>query len=121
MVQGCSTEALEASHANVRKRSFRGAPSSVWLRPQSATRISLEKDGSRMGAMAMKQKKFFQESELLFVLVLAINPIVVYVWNLVRHGEGRFDWGTTFVLAITFAILFPVLSASKQRFRASSS
>ena len=63
----------------------------------------------------MKIKKFLIHFVIYFSLVLVINPIVVYVWNLVRHGEGAFDWQLTFTLAIILGIILAVERARKSK------
>ena len=44
-----------------------------------------------------------------FVIVLIVNAAVVWLWNLVRHGAGMFDWGTSLVFAVVFGIVFPLV------------
>ncbi len=65
----------------------------------------------------MKIKKFLIHFVIYFALVLVVNPIVVYVWNLVRHGEGAFDWATTFTLAVILGIVLALtrVTMSKEK------
>ena len=63
----------------------------------------------------MKIKDFLIRFAIIFALVLVINPIVVYVWNLVRHGEGAFDWQLSFTLAIIVGIILAVERARKSK------
>ena len=57
----------------------------------------------------MKIKKFLIHFVTTFAVVFVVNAIVVYVWNLVRYGEGTFNWQLTFTLAITVGIILPLL------------
>jgi len=56
----------------------------------------------------MKVKKFLIQFVIYFSLVFVVNAIVIYLWNLVRHGEGAFDWQSTFTLAIILGIILPI-------------
>ena len=59
----------------------------------------------------MKIKRFLIHFVIIFALVFVVNPIVIYVWNIIRHGEGSFNWQTTFVLAIVLGIVLPLVGA----------
>ena len=36
---------------------------------------------------------------------------VVYLWNLIAHGQGTFYWGLSFTLAVIVGIFLPVTRA----------
>ncbi len=57
----------------------------------------------------MKIKKFLIHFLIAFAITFVVNAIVVYLWNLIRHGEGAFNWEITFFFAITFGIVLPLL------------
>ena len=59
----------------------------------------------------MKIKKFLMHFVTTFAVTFVVNAIVVYIWNVIRHGEGAFNWETTFFFAITFGIVLPLLDA----------
>ena len=59
----------------------------------------------------LKSKQFLIRFAITFGLVFAVNPIVIYVWNYIRHGEGSFNWQTTFILAIALGIILPLVRA----------
>lgn len=61
----------------------------------------------------MKIKEFLIKFVIYFSLVFVVNAIVIYLWNLVRHGEGAFNWATTFTLAIILGIILAVERARK--------
>lgn len=50
-----------------------------------------------------------------FSAALVANAMVVYLWNLIFHGQGSFDWGRSFFLAIVLGIVFTVIDALKRR------
>ena len=61
----------------------------------------------------MKIKRFLIQFVTIFALAFVINTIVVYLWNLIAHGEGAFDWGLSFTLAIVLAIVGARMSKEK--------
>jgi len=52
----------------------------------------------------MVKKEFFKILGISFVLVFITNAIIVYLWNLIFHGKGVFDWGLAVVVAIAISI-----------------
>jgi hypothetical protein len=52
---------------------------------------------------------------LTFAAAFLANAAVVYAWNAVRHGEGAFEWGTSFVLAITIGSAVTFVDAWRRR------
>ena len=67
----------------------------------------------------MKIKKFLIHFAIAFpvafVVTFVTNAIVVYLWNLIAHGQGVFEWDTAFrfaiMLGITLGIVLPVTRA----------
>jgi len=59
----------------------------------------------------MKIKDFLIRFAIIFALALIVNTIVVYLWNLIVHGEGAFNWGLSLTLAIVLAIVLPFTRA----------
>lgn len=57
----------------------------------------------------MEIKKFLIDFVILFCITLVINAIVIYLWNLIRHGEGAFDWELSFALSVAIGIALPLL------------
>jgi uncharacterized membrane protein YagU involved in acid resistance len=57
----------------------------------------------------MKIKKFLIQFVIVFAVTFVANAIVVYVWNLVQHGEGTFNWGLSFTLAVILGIVLPII------------
>jgi len=46
-----------------------------------------------------------------FAITFVVCVIVTYLWNLIVHGQGAVDWGTSFALAIVLPIVLPVTRA----------
>ena len=63
----------------------------------------------------MKIKKFLIHFVTTFAVVFVVNAIVVYLWNLIRYGEGAFNWQLTFTLAIIVGIILPLLDIWRSR------
>lgn len=63
----------------------------------------------------MKIKRFLMHFVIVFSITFVVNAIVVYLWNLIRHGEGAFNWETTFFFAIVLGIVFPLLDTFRSR------
>ena len=59
----------------------------------------------------MKIKEFLIRFVIVFAVVFVVNAIVVYLWNLIMHGQGTFDWGLSFTLAIVVGIILPLTRA----------
>ena len=59
----------------------------------------------------MKIKEFLIRFVIVFAVVFVVNAIVVYLWNLIVHGEGAFNWGLSLTLAIVVGIILPLTRA----------
>jgi hypothetical protein len=44
-----------------------------------------------------------------FVLVLIVSAIVSYLYSLIAHGQGVFDWDSSFQLAIIMGVALPLV------------
>jgi len=55
----------------------------------------------------MKIKELLINFVIMFTVTLVVTAIVTYLWNLIVHGAGSFDWETSFRLAIILGIVFP--------------
>jgi len=44
-----------------------------------------------------------------FVVAFIVNAIVVYLWYLIRYGDGAFNWSLSFYFGIVCGILFAIL------------
>jgi len=63
------------------------------------------------GEGTMKIKRFLIQFVIVFTVITVVNTIVVYLWNLVAHGQGVFDWETSFRFAIILGIALPIIRA----------
>jgi L-cystine uptake protein TcyP (sodium:dicarboxylate symporter family) len=57
----------------------------------------------------MKIKDFLIRFLIAFVVAFVINALVVYLWNLIRYGEGAFNWSLAFYFGIVCGIVFGIL------------
>ena len=55
----------------------------------------------------MENRSLLTDFVIMFSITLIVNAIIIYVWNLIRYGEGIFNWELSFALAIgvTLAIV----------------
>ena len=56
----------------------------------------------------MKIRDFLIRFAITFAVVFVVNAIVVYLWNLIAYGQGAFNWGLSFTLAVIVGIVLPV-------------
>ncbi len=61
----------------------------------------------------IEKKEFLKILSITFFSVFVTNAIIVYLWNLLFHGKGAFNWGVTIVLAITISIAVSLASTNK--------
>ncbi len=50
-----------------------------------------------------------------FFIVFIIHSVLTYGWHLLTEGQGRFNWQTSFVIALIFGIAIPILDWSRKR------
>ena len=50
-----------------------------------------------------------------FFLVLVVALVTTYVWNLLFHEAGAFDYETSFRLAIILGIVLPWIKARERK------
>lgn len=61
----------------------------------------------------IEKKEFLKILSITFFSVFVTNAIIVYLWNILFHGKGAFNWGVTIVLAITISIAVSLASTNK--------
>jgi len=59
----------------------------------------------------MNIKELFIGFVTVFVVTLVVAAIVSYLWSLIAHGAGVFDWETSFRFSIIFGIIFSFIDA----------
>jgi len=59
----------------------------------------------------MKIKNLLIGFAITFAVSFVVNAVVVYLWNLIVHGDGAFNWGLSLTLAVILGIVLPVVSA----------
>lgn len=65
----------------------------------------------------MNARDYLTDAALLFAIVFVVNGAVVYLWNLVFHGTGVFEWDTAFFFALTLAIVLPLAGVGVRKGR----
>ena len=43
------------------------------------------------------------------IIAFITNTIIIYLWNLIRYGEGTFEWEKTFFFSITLGIILGII------------
>jgi hypothetical protein len=61
----------------------------------------------------MKIKRFLSHFLIVFTVAFVVNLIVVFLWNLIFHGQGSFEWETPLRFAIVLGIILPIIGATK--------
>jgi len=59
----------------------------------------------------MKIKSFLTEFIIIATIVFAVSSVVGYLYDLIVHGAGSFDWVGSIRFAIIFGIIFPAIDA----------
>ncbi len=65
----------------------------------------------------MNVKSFLRSFAVIFILVFVVSAIVSFLYSLIVHGQGIFDWELSFRLGLIFGIALPLvrqLEAKKQ-------
>ena len=63
----------------------------------------------------MKAKKFCISFSITFVLVFILNAAVMYIYNLLKHSEGKIEWQTALFFAVIMAIVVSLLDFRKKK------
>ncbi len=58
----------------------------------------------------MKVKEYLAGAAMIFVVAMIANLIVTYLYNLIVHGAGDFEWDSAARFAITLAVVLPWLA-----------
>jgi uncharacterized membrane protein len=67
----------------------------------------------------MKIKEILIHFVVAFVVAFVVNAIVVYLWNLIRYGEGVFNWGLAFYFGIVCGVVFAIVLSKRNTKEAS--
>ncbi len=59
----------------------------------------------------MKVLSWLSEFALVFAITFVVAAAVSFLWSLIAHGSGVFDWGSAVRFGIIFGILFPWMNA----------
>lgn len=55
----------------------------------------------------MKLSDFIIDFLAIFIATFIVSSLVTYIYNLLVHSAGSFDWATTFRLSIILGIILP--------------
>ena len=61
----------------------------------------------------MEVKSLLTSFSVFFGLTFIVATVVNLLWNVVFHKTATVEWGTPFVLAMTFGIVFPLVIGLK--------
>lgn len=62
----------------------------------------------------MKIKDFLIHFVVAFVVAFVINAVVVYLWNLIRFGDGAFNWSLAFFFGIVCGVIFAIVLSKRE-------
>ena len=62
----------------------------------------------------MRIKAFLIHFVVAFAVAFVINAVVIFLFNLIRYGEGAFNWGLSFYFGIVCGILFAILLRKRE-------
>jgi hypothetical protein len=71
------------------------------LREVSANNTTIE------GKHLVNQKKFDMDVATTFAVVVIVSLVVSYLYGLIVHGAGLFEWESSFRFAIILCIVLP--------------
>ncbi len=63
----------------------------------------------------MRIKAFLIHFVVAFIVAFVINAIVIYLFNLIRYGDGAFNWGLSFYFGIICGIFFAFVLGKRTR------
>jgi len=50
-----------------------------------------------------------------FSIALIVTIGVTFIWNFIFHKEAKVDWETSFLFAIIFGIILPIIDERKKK------
>ncbi len=63
----------------------------------------------------MDLKKLLLGFITFFTVTLIVSIGVTYLWSLIFHDVAAIDWETSFLFAIIFGVVFPLIDARKKK------
>ena len=57
----------------------------------------------------MRTTQFVIYFILAFSVTFIVNMVAVFIYNMLAHGHGGFDWEITFMFAFTMGLFFPIM------------
>lgn len=62
----------------------------------------------------MEIKKLIIGFITIFAITLVVSLVVTFFWSLTVHGISKFDWETSFLLALIIGISIPIIESRKK-------
>ncbi len=63
----------------------------------------------------MAIKRFLIRFIMVFAVTFFINSIIVYLYSVIVHKEGQFNFDTTFLFALTFGLVFAIMELMNKK------
>jgi len=63
----------------------------------------------------LKKRSWLVNFMVTFLITLVVAVVVTGLWSLIAHGEVQIDWEISFLFAIVFSVVIPLLERWKQR------
>ena len=57
----------------------------------------------------MRTTQFIIYFLLSFSVSFVVNTVAIFIYNVLAHGQGGFNWEITFLFAFTLGLFFPIM------------
>ncbi len=57
----------------------------------------------------MKVAEFVKNFLVVFIIAFVVSSVVTFLYSLIVHSEGAFNWSIAFQFSITLGIIVPLL------------
>ena len=57
----------------------------------------------------MNAKTFLRSFAMTFALVFVVSAVVSFLYNLIAHGQGAFEWEVAFRMGLILGIALPLI------------
>jgi len=57
----------------------------------------------------VKKRGWFFNFFVTLIATFIVAGVVTLLWSLIAHGEAQIDWETSFLFAVIFSIVIPML------------
>ncbi len=63
----------------------------------------------------MKTNETAKEVIIIFIITFITGSAVTFLYSLLFHSKGIVNWATAFSLAVTFAVVFPLINRRERK------